>query len=250
MHVAHVDDGRGRAAVEGRALQPAPRCDGCGRSFEALNPHHFSFNSPLGWCPTCEGLGVQQGANPAALIRDGRRSLRAGRGRRLARLRRQPDVRPDDRGDGRAPAASTSTRRSTSWTAGTAGRSCTARATPGSPSRPADGQPEFSFQYKGLFPAIDEAARVTFVYRHKLEGMVDEVPCAACMGARLRDDAAAVRFRGVHARPDRRLAARRHARRSSRRSKLSKATSGRSPANCSARSATACSSWSTSASTT
>ena len=41
-------------------------CDRCGRSFEPLNPHHFSFNSPLGWCPTCEGLGVQQGANPAA----------------------------------------------------------------------------------------------------------------------------------------------------------------------------------------
>ena len=26
--------------------------------------------------------------------------------------------------------------------------------------------------------------------------MVDDVPCAACMGARLRDDAAAVRFHG------------------------------------------------------
>src|SRR5205085_6706019 len=53
-------------------------CDGCGRSFEELSPHHFSFNSPLGWCPVCEGLGTQQGANPAALIPDGRRSLRQG----------------------------------------------------------------------------------------------------------------------------------------------------------------------------
>ena len=42
-------------------------CDSCGRSFEPLNPHHFSFNSPLGWCPVCEGLGVQHGANPALL---------------------------------------------------------------------------------------------------------------------------------------------------------------------------------------
>ncbi|MCS7016643.1 MAG: excinuclease ABC subunit UvrA, partial [Gemmatales bacterium] len=38
-------------------------CPQCGRGFEPLNPHHFSFNSPLGWCPACEGLGVQQGAN-------------------------------------------------------------------------------------------------------------------------------------------------------------------------------------------
>src|SRR5262249_35477219 len=52
-----------------------------------------------------------------------------------------------------------------------------------------------AFQYKGLFPAIEEAARVSFIYRFKLQGMVDDVPCAACMGARLRDDSAAVRFR-------------------------------------------------------
>ncbi len=54
----------------------------------------------------------------------------------------------------------------------------------------------FSFQYKGLFPAIEEAGRVSFIYRFKLQGMVGEVPCVGCMGARLRDDAAAVRFKG------------------------------------------------------
>src|SRR5207253_6282510 len=53
-------------------------CDKCGRSFEPLNPHHFSFNSPLGWCPACEGLGSQKGANPAVLIRDSKLSLREG----------------------------------------------------------------------------------------------------------------------------------------------------------------------------
>ncbi len=28
-----------------------------GESFEELDPHHFSFNSPRGWCPTCRGYG-------------------------------------------------------------------------------------------------------------------------------------------------------------------------------------------------
>ena len=28
-----------------------------GRSFEELDPHHFSFNSPRGWCPECRGYG-------------------------------------------------------------------------------------------------------------------------------------------------------------------------------------------------
>src|SRR5205085_2086335 len=50
------------------------------------------------------------------------------------------------------------------------------------------------FQYKGLYPAIDEASRVSFVYRARLDHLVSEVPCSACAGARLRDDAAAVRF--------------------------------------------------------
>ena len=43
-----------------------------------MEPHHFSFNSPMGWCPVCQGLGVQHGANPALLVPDGRMSLRQG----------------------------------------------------------------------------------------------------------------------------------------------------------------------------
>ena len=54
-------------------------CQKCGRSFETLSPHNFSFNSPLGWCPACEGLGVQTGTNPAALLRDPKLSLGPGR---------------------------------------------------------------------------------------------------------------------------------------------------------------------------
>src|SRR5262249_35819996 len=52
------------------------------------------------------------------------------------------------------------------------------------------------FQYKGLFPAIDEASRVSFVYRQKLDHLVNEVPCSSCGGARLKDDAAACRVGG------------------------------------------------------
>ena len=37
-----------------------------------------SFNSSLGWCPACEGLGVQTGANPAALLRSSKATLAEG----------------------------------------------------------------------------------------------------------------------------------------------------------------------------
>jgi len=32
-------------------------CRQCGRSFEALDPKNFSYNSPQGWCPRCRGFG-------------------------------------------------------------------------------------------------------------------------------------------------------------------------------------------------
>ena len=70
MHVAHVDDARDETRWKVDRFSQHFACDQCGRSFEPLNPHHFSFNSPLGWCPTCEGLGFQRGANQAVLIRD------------------------------------------------------------------------------------------------------------------------------------------------------------------------------------
>ncbi len=33
-------------------------CPGSGRSFDPLDPRLFSYNSPYGWCPTCQGYGV------------------------------------------------------------------------------------------------------------------------------------------------------------------------------------------------
>ncbi len=78
LHVAHVDDAKAEQDWRVDRYSQHFACDQCGRSFEPLNPHHFSFNSPLGWCPACEGLGVQQGANAALLIRDVTRSLRDG----------------------------------------------------------------------------------------------------------------------------------------------------------------------------
>ena len=81
MHVAYVQDDVPESRWEVRTHSQHLACEHCGRSFEPLTPHSFSFNSPLGWCPTCEGLGVQVGANPAALLRDPK--LHAGpRGRR------------------------------------------------------------------------------------------------------------------------------------------------------------------------
>jgi excinuclease ABC subunit A len=193
LHVAYVDDKKPEPEwrVEKYSLQFA--CDRCGRSFEPLNPHHFSFNSALGWCPACEGLGVQQGASPALLIRDATRSLRDGA------LAAWPDLNEN--------------KMFLRFAEALAGHAAFSLDTPFEKLAPAQqrvilqgsgdawipleetaGKPPVRFQYKGLFPAIDEAARVSPAYRQRLDHLVSEVACPVCHGSRLRDDAAAVRF--------------------------------------------------------
>ena len=195
VHVARVGDEGDEANWPVDRYSQHRSCETCGRSFEELSPHHFSFNSPLGWCPSCEGLGTQQGANPAALIPDGRKSIRGGAvvawpdfaavpefARVIAAIADRLGIdldTPFEELDARL-------RRIVLQGAGEAWF----------PVPPAGDRPGFAVQYKGLFPAIEEAGRVSFLYRYKLQGMVDDVPCATCLGARLRDDAAAVKFRG------------------------------------------------------
>ena len=47
-------DEKGRETVYSTALF----CPGSGRSFDELEPRLFSFNSPHGWCPACQGFGT------------------------------------------------------------------------------------------------------------------------------------------------------------------------------------------------
>ena len=51
----------------------------------------------------------------------------------------------------------------------------------------------FRFQFKGLYPALEEASKLSPRLRGLLEQFVDEIDCSECGGSRLRDDAAAVR---------------------------------------------------------
>ncbi len=53
-------------------------CSTCGISFEELQPRMFSFNSPHGACPTCQGLGIKQIFDPDLVIPDKTKSIMAG----------------------------------------------------------------------------------------------------------------------------------------------------------------------------
>src|SRR5205823_4694090 len=45
-------------------------CAACGLGFDPPSPQLFSFNSPQGMCPGCDGLGVRHDFDPALLVPD------------------------------------------------------------------------------------------------------------------------------------------------------------------------------------
>ena len=53
-------------------------CPECGISIEELTPRMFSFNSPFGACPLCDGLGTHMVISEEAVFPDERLTLREG----------------------------------------------------------------------------------------------------------------------------------------------------------------------------
>ncbi len=53
-------------------------CPECGHSIQELEPRLFSFNNPVGACPTCDGLGIEQFFDPARVVAHSELSLAAG----------------------------------------------------------------------------------------------------------------------------------------------------------------------------
>ena len=53
-------------------------CDNCGISYPELTPQLFSFNSPQGACPECDGLGSKMYFDPELIVPNPELSLREG----------------------------------------------------------------------------------------------------------------------------------------------------------------------------
>lgn len=202
LHVAYPKDEVPEPRWETVIHSQHMTCHRCGRSFEPLTPHSFSFNSPLGWCGTCQGLGVQTGANPAALLRDPKLTLADGAlslwpqldqdiARRMLESLGTTTGVPLD-----VPFDQLNARQRRIIMHGAEDTWFEVRS-PAAKGKKESGRPLFRFQFKGLYPALEEASRLSPMLRSRLETFVGEVECSTCSGSRLRDDASAVRFRGL-----------------------------------------------------
>ncbi|MEM0927283.1 MAG: excinuclease ABC subunit A, partial [Planctomycetota bacterium] len=177
-------------------------CGKCGRSFPTLTPHHFSFNSAVGWCSQCEGLGVQTGTNPAALIRSPKMKLKDGAALlwpnvtqemslwMLRALQRETGIPLD------VPYVDLSMSQRRILFHGLGDRWIEVRGVDAH-AKKSPAARLFRYQFKGFYPALESASRLTPGLRGRLEQFVSEIDCSACHGSRLRDDASACRFRGL-----------------------------------------------------
>jgi excinuclease ABC subunit A len=76
-----IADGRAEVYAESGAVwrfDESYACSACGTSSKPPTPALFSFNSPLGACPTCQGFGRVIGLDLDKVIPDGRKTLGEG----------------------------------------------------------------------------------------------------------------------------------------------------------------------------
>jgi excinuclease ABC subunit A len=218
VRIARVDPDQPEPQWHVQAFSQHLACERCSLSFEPLEPNHYSFNSPLGWCPSCEGLGVQRGVAAEQLGILPHRSLRQGA------IPAWPSCRHPT--DPWTPFAEALARHGgfdldTPWQQLTPEQqqlilygsdndwiplvtvSAVAAEQTRRPSRrnktasPTPSVRPQHFQYKGIIPMLDEAARLVWHYRQQLQPLLREIPCLTCRGSRLRADAAATRFAGL-----------------------------------------------------
>ena len=77
-HAAQLAPGQAPAPGERTVFSSRFACPVSGFTIEEIEPRLFSFNSPHGACPACDGLGMEQVFDPNLVVPDERRSLADG----------------------------------------------------------------------------------------------------------------------------------------------------------------------------
>jgi excinuclease ABC subunit A len=212
VQMAIAEEGRPEPTWNVQTFSLQLACNRCGISFQPLTPHHFSFNSAVGWCPTCHGLGVQSGTDPSTFI-DSERSLAQGglnlwpdlevplsramlqalernsgldihrpihqwpNQQLLVLLRGLPnqqiDVTHQDLAEALAPAPYTP------------------------PPGIALSDVLMSYRFHGVYPALEILSNANPSARMRLSRYLAEIPCTACNSSRVRPEAAFAQFRDL-----------------------------------------------------
>ncbi len=173
-----VEDEHGEKIWRDVLFSARHACPSCDINYEELEPRTFSFSSPYGACPYCEGLGIFEQFDPEAVIRDEKRSLAespfvpAGTVDKLLREHAEELERLMAAGgfDEHTPLCELGPKVRKAFLYG---------------------HPKY---FPGLFTLMRKALATTTSRRTKkaLEQLIAELPCPECGGARLRAEARSV----------------------------------------------------------
>ncbi|RMH38871.1 MAG: excinuclease ABC subunit UvrA [Deltaproteobacteria bacterium] len=203
-----VREGGGKllVLVEGearpRAYSRDRACPTCGIGFPELSPQSFSFNSPLGMCVDCNGLGTRMAVDPDLLVPDPDRSIAEGAVAAwgdgalrdsgwTANILRALSAKfkiPLDR-----PWRRLTDRQRRILLYGTDGQRVTVKWD----SKNGGGQ--WAMRWEGLIPQLERRHRETRSERMRryYDAFLRAQPCASCEGTRLRPESRAVVLAGV-----------------------------------------------------
>ncbi|MDF1615720.1 excinuclease ABC subunit UvrA [Desulfurivibrio dismutans] len=195
--LAHFPDLAG--GEQERLFSELAACISCGRSLPELSPQLFSFNNPKGACAECGGLGVKQVFDPDRVVADPQLSLNqgallpwSGRSsgsyvRNLIKALAERYGFDPDRPFGRLPQAAKELIFN-----GSGDEAITFSYTRFRRRR------THSKPFEGLLSQLTRRYLETesAAVREELEQYMNEQPCPACHGARLRPEALAVMVGG------------------------------------------------------
>ena len=180
-------------------------CPGCGTETPPLEPRLFSFNSPHGACPDCDGLGERRQPSAALVVEDPERTIREGA---LAVTRKSggalvfpnvdfaflEQVAEGFGFDLDTPWKELSTKARRVILRG-AGRERFEDESRWNGAR-YKGSVRWMRRFRGVLPAIERALE-NGRHKKRLERFLSVKPCATCEGSRLNAAARAVLFGGV-----------------------------------------------------
>jgi len=175
-------------------------CVYCNISLPELEPRSFSFNSPHGACPTCQGLGVQLELDPKLIVPNPELSLRQGaldpwpsdqsgwNWRQLEAISEHFNL-PLDR-----PWHTLNRAQQRILLYGSGDERILVRYV----HREGSGHGEYLTHFEGVIPNLRRRYRETSsdYMRRKIEGYMAERECPTCHGARLRPESLAVTIDG------------------------------------------------------
>ena len=176
-------------------------CVDCGISFEELSPRMFSFNSPFGACPTCDGLGHKMEIDPGprprpAPFAHGRRDHPVGRQQQpLARRACSSGVCRKYGIDPTKPIGKLTPEQREILLHGTGETNVSFEYT-NSQGRTRT----FHSPYEGVIPHLERRYRESQSdwARSEIEQYMSSRPCPDCGGSRLRPESLAVKVGGLN----------------------------------------------------